>query len=191
MTENDIKIIDATLALAVEKGWSEVALRDIAARAALPMSELYERAPGKHAVLCLLARHVNQTALNSVGTAPDDTESPRERLFEVLMARFDALKPFKPGLKAIVKDGWRDPCAAGLLAMMVPPGMAWMLEAAGINTGGLTGPTKVLALSGLYARALRVWMDDETEDQAKTMAELDRLLKQAEGWAISMGSKRR
>jgi AcrR family transcriptional regulator len=184
MNDNEISIINAALALAEEKGWSDVTLHGIAERAGITLAALYAHVPGKHAVLCLLSRQINDIVLRGAFQG-NENETPRERLFEVLMARFDALKPFRPGLKAILKDAPRDPAAAALMAAMLPPAMAWMLEAAGIDAGGLAGPVKVLALSGLYAKALRVWLEDGTEDSAKTMAELDRLLKRAEGWAKS------
>ena len=101
------------------------------------------------------------------------------------MARFDALQPFKRGLQAITEDASRDPGSAGLLALQLPPSMGWMLEAAGIAADGLMGPLKMLGLTGLYLQVYRTWIDDDTQDTSRTMAEVDRRLKKAEGWANS------
>jgi AcrR family transcriptional regulator len=187
MTETELNIINAAFSLAEEKGWGSVHLHEIAHRAGITLADLYTRAPAKQAILCLFERQINETVMRNAAFSEDSSETPREKLFEVLMARFDALKPFKPGLKAIVSDAPRDPGSTALLALMLPPSMAWMLEAAGIAADGFTGPAKVLGLTGLYMKVLRVWMTDDSEDSAKTMAELDRCLKRAEGWAKSFG----
>ena len=61
--------------------------------------------------------------------------------------------------------------------------MSWMLEAAGIETAGIKGAVKVIGLTGIYLKTLRVWCDDESPDMGKTMAALDKNLGQAEEWA--------
>ncbi len=35
---------------------------------------------------------------------------PRDRVFELLMRRFEALVPFRPGLRRLARDARRDPC---------------------------------------------------------------------------------
>jgi hypothetical protein len=81
---------------------------------------------------------------------------------------------------------WRDPAAAALIALLMPPSMAWMLEAAGIPATGFDAPLRVIGLTHLYALLLRTWLKDDSIEGGKTMAELDRLLKKAEGWANSL-----
>nr|MBC8158924.1 TetR family transcriptional regulator [Alphaproteobacteria bacterium] len=59
--------------------------------------------------------------------------------------------------------------------------MAWMLEAAGLPSGGISGAARAAGLGALYANAVRVWLRDDTPDMAKTMAALDRGLGCADG----------
>ena len=98
------------------------------------------------------------------------------------MARFDALRPFRPGLRSLARGMRQDPGAALLVPLLVPSAMRWMLEAAHIDLDPLSGPVKIARLTVLYARALRVWINEDGEDDASTMAELDRLLRGAESW---------
>ena len=58
--------------------------------------------------------------------------------------------------------------------------MAWMVEAAGLSSAGLSGAVRTEGLALVYLNALRVWLADDTEDMAKTMAALDWGLRQAE-----------
>ena len=58
--------------------------------------------------------------------------------------------------------------------------MSRMLDAAGINTRSLLGPARIKGLGLIYANAFRVWLGDDSEDMAKTMAALDKGLRCAE-----------
>ena len=50
-SDNATRIVDAALALAAEKSWHQVSLADIAARAELPIIEVYTAFHGKAAIL--------------------------------------------------------------------------------------------------------------------------------------------
>ncbi|MEC7576790.1 MAG: TetR family transcriptional regulator, partial [Pseudomonadota bacterium] len=65
--------------------------------------------------------------------------------------------------------------------------MSWMLEAAGIEVGGIKGAMKVAGLTALYIKTLRVWRSDESVDMAKVMAALDKDLGRVEGLALRFG----
>ncbi len=94
-------IIAATLRLAAEKPWSEIPLAEIASAAGLSLIELYRLFPYKLAILDALARRTDAAVLAMPGDADDP---PRDRLFDVLMRRFDALLPYRAGLKRIARD---------------------------------------------------------------------------------------
>ena len=83
-------------------------------------------------------------------------------------------------MKAICDDLGRDPFAALALTPSALQSLAWMLEAAGIDSSGLRGAVRVRGLALIWAAAFRVWLDDEDGGLAPTMAELDRRLRQAE-----------
>lgn len=175
------RVFDAALGLAAERGWSKIALADIAAAADLSLSELYAAYPSKTAILEALSRDVDRQVL--AGTEVDTTETARDRLFDVLMKRFDALAGYRDGLAAIARDARRDPllmlCGAGQLRRS----MAAMLEAAGISSAGLAGALRAKGLAAIYLATLRDWFRDDTADKARTMAALDGRLRRAESCA--------
>jgi hypothetical protein len=51
-----------------------------------------------------------------------------------------------------------------------------MLSAAGVDSSGMIGGMRAQALAVMFARVMRVWVDDEDPGLARTMAELDREL---------------
>ena len=107
-------------------------------------------------------------------------DSPRDRLFDILMRRFDVLAPYKLGLAAILRDMPRDPFAGLCHLRRLRRSMTAMLEAAGIPSDGCGGQIRAKALAVIYANAVRVWLNDDSPDMAKTMAALDNGLAQAE-----------
>src|SRR5690606_21450597 len=97
-------------------------------------------------------------------------ESPRERLFDILMRRFDALVPYRPALRRLASAARRDPGLALGLARNLHESMRWMLTAAGISAEGVPGFTKAQDLSFSYARAMRVFLEEEDPGLSRTMA---------------------
>jgi len=61
--------------------------------------------------------------------------------------------------------------------------MRWMLEAADIGTTGFVGTLRVKGSGVVYAATANVWLKDDSEDMAKTMAALDKNLARAERFA--------
>jgi ubiquinone biosynthesis protein COQ9 len=107
-------------------------------------------------------------------------EPPRDRLFDVLMGRFDALDANKAAIKAIARGLSRDPLMNLLSAPRFMMSMAWMLEAAGISSAGLKGLLQTKGLAVVYLNTARVWLRDDTPDMSITMAALDKGLRRAE-----------
>lgn len=181
------RIIDAALDLALDRGWRGVSLADIAARAQVPLAELVEHFPTRTHILDGYARRIDRRMMDG---AVDAAESPRDRLFEVVMRRFDAMAPHRAALAVILRDGGADPWALLCGARRFARSMALTLETAGITSAGLTGLARVEGLALAYLYVLRVFLDDDSADLARTMAVLDKALGRAEGMAAMLWRRR-
>ena len=93
-------IVEALMRLAAEQPWNDIEVGDIAREAGLTLAELRELYPSKGAVLGGLARIIDRKVLAEDSTDLAD-EPTRERLFDVLMRRLDAMTPYKPALRRI------------------------------------------------------------------------------------------
>ncbi len=180
-------VVAAAMALAAERDWREIGLAEIAAAAGLKLSDRLVAYPSTMAILDAVSKAIDRKVLADF--VPDaDSSSARDRLFDVLMQRFDALDLHKEALRRILTAACRDPlvglCAGGSLLRS----MGLMLEAAGVPSDGIRGAIKVKALSAIYGATLRDWLKDETADKSRTMAALDGRLRRAEGWANSLKS---
>jgi AcrR family transcriptional regulator len=174
------RIIDAMLSLAAEKGWVRLSLHEIADEAGVSLAQLHENYRSKPAILSACMARVDQQVLAGIGK-PSKDETTRDRLFDVLMRRFDALNPHKEAIRGILRDLPRDPPLALFLACRGKGSMRWMLEGAGASCAGLFGKIQVKGLTAIYAATMRVWLNDDSEDMGKTMAFLDKRLIRAEG----------
>src|SRR3954468_17211808 len=181
------RLINAALHLIATHGWRRLSMAAIAAEAGLPILTLYRTFPSKPAILCAFSRRIDETVLAPPLDADPD-ERPRDRVFDLLMRRFDALRPHRDALEVLGRELPRDPVTALALGAALLRSMAWMLEAAGIPTDGLRGAIAVKLTACAYAATLRVWLRDDTPDLASTMAVLDRRLRGIERW---LGAPRR
>ncbi|MFN3869511.1 MAG: TetR/AcrR family transcriptional regulator, partial [Hyphomicrobiaceae bacterium] len=104
------RIAAAALALAAERPWRDVTLRDIGDRSGLGLAGLREHVHAKGDVIAVIAQLVdNQVLENLPPLEPGDAK--RDRLFEVLMARLDVLAPHKAAIRSIVADASTEPAA--------------------------------------------------------------------------------
>ena len=182
------KIIDASLKLAEEKGWRSLALPAIAEAAGVSLAELHRHFISKQAILDGFSQRIDGALLEELDDDLELEEPARDRLFDVLMRRFDLLQPYRPALARITYDQLNDPLAlCGSLRQLLQS-MRWMLEGARIGTGGLVGAVRVKALVAIYLSVVPVWLRDETADQSKTMAALDARLRRVEGLIDRFGS---
>jgi AcrR family transcriptional regulator len=182
--------IEAALTLAAEKGWRDLALADIAQAAGLSMAALYALYPSKTAILSAYSRAVDAAVLAGLDGAQDG-ESTKDRLFDLLMRRFDKLEAHKAGLQRIAEDTGRDPLSLVCSLANLERSMAAMLEAAGLSTSGLRGVLRVKGLSAVYLAGLRAWFRDDSADKAKTMVALDKALGRAERVASGFGRRQK
>jgi AcrR family transcriptional regulator len=168
-------IIDTAMRLAAERGWRDLSLAEIADEAKLPISKVYPVFSSKQAILNAYSRRVDAAVL--AAEEPEAREGgARDRLFDVLMRRFDALGPDHEALGNVICDQARDPLSALCSLRQLCRSMACMLEAAGLSAAGARGAVRVKALGATYLATLRVWLRDDTPDKARTMAALDRNL---------------
>jgi AcrR family transcriptional regulator len=178
------RIVEAALSLAAAQGWRQTSMADIAGQAGLDLAQVYQALPGKAAVLRQFLQRIDQAMLAD-GAAEPEAEA-RDRLFEVVMRRFDALAPYKEGVAAILRDGVGDPITLACSGLAYRRSLGWMLEAAGIGSSGPCGALRRAGLAAVMAGTVRVWLKDESADMAATMAHLDKQLDRAEWLATRL-----
>lgn len=169
------KIVEALMELAATTRWEDITITDIAHKAGVSLADFRDAFPSKGAVLAGFSRMIDRKVLEGVN---DDLlgEPARDRLFDVLMRRLDAMAPYREALREIRAWTRRDPVSALPLNQVALNSMRFMLEAANIDSEGGVGAIKLQGLVLAWTRVIGVWLDDDSERFDKTMAFLDREL---------------
>jgi AcrR family transcriptional regulator len=162
------------MALLAEQPIERIGLAELAERAGVTLAELRGEFSSPIAVLAAHVKELDRQVLSGTDADMED-ESPRERLFDVLMRRLDLLAPHKEAVRSLMRSARRNPPLALALNAMTVRSQQWMLTAAGIGASGPKGMVRSQGLALLFANVLRTWVDDD-DDQTRTLAALDREL---------------
>jgi len=167
----------AALSLAAEGKWREVTLQKLANAANRPVSDFYGATVGE-AVDCVeeafdraIADNIDQ--LNA-------GQSVRDRLFELIMRRFEAMEPHRAAVLAMEQGLDRDPTLLAMAHQRHVRCARWVLAIAGLEADGMTGQARAQGLGVIIGQARSAWRGDSAGDFNKTMASLDKNLRRAE-----------
>ncbi len=175
------RIIEGFMNLLAEQPIERIGLAEIAERAGVSLADLRGEFSTPLAILAAHVKELDRKVLTEVD--PDmEEESPRERLFDVLMRRIELLGAHKEAVRSLLRSARRDPSLALALNAMAMRSQQWMLTAAGIGASGLKGMVRSQGLALLFANVLRTWVDDEN-DNTRTLAALDRELARGQRFA--------
>jgi AcrR family transcriptional regulator len=181
------KMIEAFMELLAEERFEEIGLAEVAARAGVSLAALRGEFASTLEMLAAHFKEIDREVLAGGGEDMTD-EPPRERLFDVLMRRFEALTPYKDAIRSLLRSARTDPCLALAVDALAVRSQQWMLTAADIPSSGPSGLVRAQGLALLYARVLATFIDDDEPGNARTLAALDRALARGQRWADAFDS---
>jgi AcrR family transcriptional regulator len=173
------RAIDALMALAAEKPYREIGLAEIGERAGLSLADLRDLFPSKGAILGGFSRRIDRAVLDGTDASLAE-ETARERVLDIMMRRFDALKPYREALRSIGRGLRGDPLSIAAMHQVAVNSQRFMLAAAGIDVTDALGTLKLQGAVAVFGRTFETFLDDEEEDLARTMARLDKELDKGE-----------
>lgn len=177
-------ILAVALANAARQGWDHITVRDLCSDAGISMAEFYDVFEDKTDILIFYGRQLDRHVMATFPSFHPETPM-RERLFDVLMERFDFANQQRDAVVSILNSMTTDPKQAVISMPHLGLSMTRMLELVGIDTQGIRGALRVAGLVGVYMWVVRTWIKDDTNDLSKTMAALDKALSRIDHWAQS------
>lgn len=172
-------VIDALMRLAADRPWTDIEVTDIAEEAGISLADLRDLFPSKGAVLGAFSRRIDRQVL--AGSSSDLADEPaRERVFDVIMRRLDALAPYKRAVRRIAFALRGDPLSLAALNQVALNSQRFTLASVGISTEGSLGLLKLQGGVIVLANTMETWFEDDDPALARTMARLDRELKRGE-----------
>lgn len=173
ITDFKHKVIDAALDLAASKNWADVSMYAIAQKAEVELDGLTALFDDKDAILAAYAAMIDKRVAEAfTDISAEDNE--RDRLFDVLMERFDILNENRAAILSIINAMTLDPKQIVTSLPYLCKSMRAMADTANIKSCGIKGAIKIAAITGIYIKTLKHWIKDDSPDMAATMASLDK-----------------
>ena len=163
----------------VNDGWAGLSCAELAGQAGVEVKIAFVEFRNRYAYVTELIRRIDKSMLESYDPSMGE-EAARERLFDVLMARFDAMQDHRPLVTALSKAARRDPLLSLHLLALSRLTSDWIMDMAHISPAGVGGMVRSKGAMAAYTRAFAAWLEDDSEDMAKTMAVLDKTLRKGE-----------
>src|SRR5215469_5656862 len=152
------RIVAAFMALLAEKSFEKIGLAEVTARAGVSLGAMRAEFGSTLAIYAAHVKAIDRAVLEG-GEGDMSEEPPRERLFDVLMRRIEALAPHKEAMRSLVRSAMRNPPLALALNTMAVRSQQWMLAAADIHASGPRGMVRAQGLAALFGGVLRTWID--------------------------------
>ncbi|GAB4577198.1 MAG: hypothetical protein Tsb0019_05280 [Roseibium sp.] len=169
------KLLQTFLSLLTDHPYEDVSLPLIAETAKVKLSDLRSTYPSKLALVEAFAEKIDTKVLDERDEDMSD-QPARDRLFDILMTRIDALGEYRNAVRALHEAAESDPALALEFNRVAVRSQKWMLIAAGIDLAGIKASVVAQGLAIAFSRVVGVWLDEEDEGMPRTMARLDREL---------------
>ncbi len=164
------KGVHAAFKLAETGKWGDLTLSAIAAEAGLSLKDFHgvaDKSDLSHAVEAVFDAGMSEGSF-------EEDETPRTRLFDVIMMRFEAMEEVRDGAMSYLR--WRDRSLSGLAQRIKARAETakWALACSGLDkSDGLPRGVLLTGLAWAIAQAERAWKQETSPDMTRTMAALD------------------
>ena len=165
-----------------------ISLEQLAGEAALALTDLYVRYANSDGVLLAALRALDAASLRqSADNFADVPEATvHEKLLEGLISRFELYAPLKVQLKAVDSAAQRNPVLAACLLARLADMTDRLLSLCGDEVTGWRRQARINGIVAVMLRVRPVWQADDTADLSLTLSSLDKELRRAAEWAVSL-----
>ena len=174
------KLIILGFKLIEKKGWSYFSLKSLAKENKSDLESIKIFFKNKSQFLESFSEMIDNKVLANIDKDEFNKNSIKDNLFELIMLRFENLNHYKTGLKILLSDLKKSPVELKKIMKKVFDSMDLFLEIANVKNNYLMDFIKVNIIFIIYSYVFNVWLDDQSSEMSKTMAELDKWLSKAE-----------
>lgn len=174
------KLIILGFKLIEKKGWSYFSLKSLAKENKSDLESIKIFFKNKSQFLESFSEMIDNKVLANIDKDEFNKNSIKDNLFELIMLRFENLNHYKTGLKILLSDLKKSPVELKKIMKKVFDSMDLFLEIANVKNNYLMDFIKVNIIFIIYSYVFKVWLDDQSSEMSKTMAELDKWLSKAE-----------
>ena len=168
-----VDLLEAALDLVAREGWEGYSPLALARETGSGLAEIVTQLGDRADIFAAMGRRADM-AMIDVDVEDLAEMSVKERVFELMMRRFESLRPARPALQRLRREAAPEVWLEGLGNLR--RAVKLVIDTAGLAAHGPRRAVVAAALAAAYLRTARVWLDDESEDLAATLAALDKQL---------------
>jgi len=173
------KIIEESFFFIEKIGWEEFSMERFASENNYKTSEIKNLISNKNDLLIEFSKMIDEKVELNIDIEEFENSDVKDNIFELIMMRFDALTPFKGGLKKIIYE-IKSPIILKEISQKILVSMDFYLEFSNAYDDTIFDVIKKKSLFLIYSYCFKAWLNDHSKELSKTMSELDRLLNYAE-----------
>ena len=176
------KIIEESFLFIEKIGWEEFSIEKFAEKYKYKISEVKNLIGNKNDLLIEFSKMIDEKVESNIDLEEFENSNVKDNIFELIMMRFDAMTPFKSGLKKIIKE-IKNPIILKDISQNILASMDFYLEFSNAYDDSIFDIIKKKSLFLIYSFCFKAWLNDDSKELSKTMSELDRLLNYAENFS--------
>jgi hypothetical protein len=178
MHNKDFKNILINIAVKelLANNWNKLDIKFLSKKSKKSLEEVLSICGSKKDLLDFWSQNINTEMVKAI-TIKELQEVPKkERILELMLCRFDVLKPKMKEINALIKLSRSSFLESSYSINRVMKSMELILFYSGVSDKGSLGLMKKKALSLIWVLTLREWCKGEIEDDSRLMAKIDQRL---------------
>ncbi len=173
-------IIKKSFKLIEKIGWERFSFQKLSEKEKIPLNFLKSNYKCKYTVIEKFSQMIDRQVESNISANDLEDSSVKDKLFELIMLRFDELESFKKALKNIFLSAKKNPLLISIISKNLLSSLDFYLEVSNSYQNSPTDIFKKNFLLLIYSLVFETWINDKTEDLSKTMSQLDKYLSVAE-----------
>ena len=182
MHNKDFKNILINIAIKelLANNWNKLDIKFLSKKSKKSLEEVLSICRSKKDLLDFWSQNINTEMVKGLSIKELQEVSKKERVLELMLCRFDVLKPKIKEINALIKLSRSSLLESSYSINRIFKSMELILFYSGIPNKGSLGVMKIKALSLIWVLTLREWSKGEIEGDSGLMAKINKRLSFAE-----------
>lgn len=173
-------ILDKIFSNIARDGWTKFSLLHFSKTQKISIQDLKIFFRNKDHILERFSKMIDHKVESNIDVEEMKSTSKKDNLFELIMLRLEAMQTYKVALRNIISSTKEQPIILKKLSKNIINSLDFYLELSSYYDDTPVDFLKKNAIFLIYSLTFRVWLNDESDDLSKTMAELDKFLSMAD-----------
>ena len=178
-----ISYIKLAFKLIEEKGWNDFSLEKLAKEESIKMEDLIFFFKDETKLIESFSEMIDEQVIKEVDLNEFSQNPVKDNIFELIMIRFEKLSPYKKSLDILLKQLKHEPKVLKKLTKKIFNSLDLFLEISNAKNNYVFDFLKLNIMFIIYGYTFKIWLEDDSKDMGKTMAEVDKWLSEAECYA--------